>query len=301
MLVLAGVTQIDTESKGGGFGVGIGLGSGQSGVGVNYQGIDLSTTGTHSVAMAIEYSPPTPPDEYANKEHWIKECYSNLKDSAKIIMKMDEFAQNADKIKPGIFNMFSSDSSLSVHKDNFDKAYNHLLQFQEYERKKTIWNQTRVCNRCGESFVPTEGLKEVEYSFVLPEYSFDGKDRCCPCCKSHQWKSAENFFSIPIRELENSIETYQRMLKDSIEYYSQPPRKGFWGWFNKPLIEPLTPDKINSNIVKEKMELANAIDKRNQALEINGSFSNMRVCINCKAMYFLDSGRPVKVESTKMQ
>jgi hypothetical protein len=194
MMVLAGVTNVDTESSGGGFGIGGGVGRGHGGVGVNYQGVDLSTTGTHTTATAVEYAAPQAPDQYDRKYYWLEECSNLLKKAAEEVVKIDQFATTIENIKPGLFSSAGSDAGLENCEKRYKTCCDHLTAFQAYERDKALWDRTRICMRCGESFVTTEDRQSSRASFDVPEFQFEGKHRRCPYCKAHQWKTAEVFF-----------------------------------------------------------------------------------------------------------
>ncbi len=284
MLVLGGITNINYESSGGGFGVSAGRG----GVGVNYQGVDLSTTGTQTVAIADEYAPPMPPNEYINKDSWIKKCSDSLKNSAETILKIDEFAKNIESVKPGFFSLSNKSSSLSVEVDNYKKSSEKLLEFQKYELDKAIWDRTRVCSRCGDSFITPKDKQLAISNLKVPEYSFVGIDRRCPHCQSYQWKTFSAYYSIPILKMEKEVQDAKVFLEQALDYASKPKDKGFWAWVASPLLSPLTIDEAKQILEDKKAKLDSAINDREQAQQKYDNFSVLRVCSDCKTHYNLE-------------
>jgi ribosomal protein S27AE len=283
MLVLEGMTIINSKSSGGGFGVS----AGSSGIGVNYQGIDLSTNGTQKVAMVDEYAPPKPPREYIQKDSLIKKCSEALENSAQIILRIDEFAQNTVSINPGFFSNANKNSTLLLEADNYKKASEQLLGFQKYELEKAIWERTRVCGRCGDSFITPKDKQLAKSNINIPKYSFVGKDRQCPNCHSYQWKTASAYYSILILQLEKDVQEAKVSLEEAREYSSKPKESGFWAWMARPLLTPLTIDKSEQILKDQTIKLDDVLKEREQAHREYLNFSVLRVCADCKTQYKL--------------
>lgn len=282
VLVLAGVTNIDTESDGGGFGVGVG----GRGVNVNYQGLDLSTTGTHTTGTAAEYAAPKAPDQYDKKDHWLKECSNVLKQAAGGGVKIDQFAATTEKITPGLFSISDTNGYLESCEKYYKECCDHLIAFQAYEREKALWDRTRVCQRCGESFVTNEDRQSSKASFDVPELLFEGKHRRCPKCNSYQWKTAEVFFSIKTRQLEEKLKVDMERLQEALDYASNPSDGGFWKKLGRKLLT-LKPEDAKRNVEQTQVKLSATIEARDQTIQHHPDFQNTRVCSACEASYTL--------------
>ena len=84
MFVMDGVINVDTETSGEGV-----SGKRYQIVGKQYTDINLSTTGTHTHAIAAEYAPPEPPEQYYRKDHWLMMCSIDLESVASTICVSD--------------------------------------------------------------------------------------------------------------------------------------------------------------------------------------------------------------------
>lgn len=287
VLVLDGVTNIDTESNGGGFGIGVG----SAGVNVNYQGLDLSTTGTHTSATAQEYAPPIPPNQYDRKDYWVKECSNVLKQAADKIVKVDQFAVTSERITPGFFSNSITDGDIESCEKKYKECSNHLIEFRAYESEKALWDRTRVCMRCGDSFVTDKDIKSTAASFDVPEFLFEGKGRRCPNCNSYQWKTADAFFSIKIRQLEGELKSGMDIFQWTLDK-SKKLNNG--GLLSQPILRLLAvkPEDAKKIVEQTQAELTAMNEAREQAIKHHQDLKGIRVCSSCETSYILEDEVP---------
>lgn len=282
LVVLHGTVAIKTESNGGGFGVGAGVGNGHGGVGVNYQSTNLSTSGIHTTAMAAEWGCPRAPEEYSRKSHWINECVESSKEAAQAIEKFDEFSMNREKMIPSLYQRIN----FSEIAYRYEKAENHLREFQKFERRRFLWDLTRVCSRCGEGFVTEEQLALVPIPFEIPKFSFAGQGRHCPHCNDYQWKAAEIFFSIKVDQARKELKQHEEALREALAYAANPGDGGFFKRLKSKLFT-LNPESAERNVD----------DARNKVLAIEKEFNSartewtdvqsQRICLKCERCYSL--------------
>ncbi|MDP2153855.1 MAG: hypothetical protein Q8J66_09380 [Methylotenera sp.] len=280
MILISKLARHDVNFQGEGFEVRLFK---ESGLKVSYQGQDIETK-DKNLSFLVEYFPPELPLAFKLKEKLIEQCHKNIEDSAKAIVKAENFAKNSVSVKPGLFDGFSVDISLSAYKDNFDKAFSKLVEIQEYELKKAIWDKTKVCLRCGECYISANIKKNIE-TFELPKFTFTGMEKYCPSCKSYVWKNAERYYSIPIINLKSQLSTSQNLLKDSIKFYNQPPEKGILTWISRYFFKPESPDLLEKVVVKAQAILKRAIDEHKSISEKNDNLLNMKICLKCKNLY----------------
>lgn len=301
VIVSKGTTMVDTESEGGGWGVGVGAGQGHGGVGVNYQGVTLDTKGTLITADAARYAAPQMPEQCNKKSSLFSKIVNSRTSARDAIEKIDEFASNLDAIKPGLFSHVPSDINIEMYRKNYEESISILAPILEisleYEVEKELWEKTRVCCRCGESFVTDNdkhhaSTRKIEK--ILP-YTFEGENRRCPSCKSYVWKTANAFFEIRLRELQANCDTAKNMLESAVNIANKPKKTGFFNqlWNKVEKAINMTPEKAQTMVDDAQAQLNNIIQKRNEALQQhpsiqqNPNFNKVRVCVECEKLYKL--------------
>lgn len=282
-LVLEGSTLVNTESSGGGFGGSAGIGQGQGGVGINYQGVDLKTTGTHISALVAQHLPPEPPPNYNKKQELLDECAKRLKDAAHKIKKVDEFAKNNASLAPGIFG--NADSGLDYIEVMFDNARIQLEHIAKHERSRILWEQTRVCLRCGEAFVGKGYIEPTEGSFPIPEFEFEGKERCCTHCEQYYWKPEDTYYNIKLSEANNKLKWAEEWLTEEIKKAEDKNEGSWWRRLMKKYFPP-NPERAKLEVETAQKHVAIALQSRIEAMNAD-DFGEKRYCCNCKGFYKL--------------
>lgn len=281
VLVLNGVSHINTESDGGGFGVGFGRG----GVSVNYQNLDLSTSGTHTTATALEHAAPEQPDQYPRLAHWLGECSSAIEKAANGIVEVDKFAENHEKLKPGMFGRFN----IEVFEKNYTKASKYLQSFQIYQCQVELWNRTRVCQRCGEGFVTENDRRLSKTSIKVPDFIFEGIKRRCPTCHSFHWKTPEAYLSIKIRALEEVLKRDKSNLENAFDRANKPIDRDFKNLSDRTLLNSKYED-AKIKVEETQAKLTATIEERDHAISHHPDFKNIRICSDCEAIYTISDG-----------
>lgn len=280
MMIISSLARHDKNYQGEGFDVRLFK---NTGLNVSYEGQQITTKDT-DISFLNGYFPPELPEKFKSKEDLLAQCVSNIESSANAVIKAEKFAKNSASVKPGLIDGLSVDASLTVFKDNFNKAFNQLLEIQQYELKKAKWEKIRVCVRCGESYIYENDKKNIE-TFELPNFTFVGIEKHCPSCKSYVWKNAERYYSIPINKLKSQLSIAQNKLKDSNAFYSEPYKKGFVTWISRYLFKPESPEILEKEVVKAKSRLAGAIDNHKNIAEKHQNFLHMKICLKCKNLY----------------
>lgn len=297
MIALAGTTRVETTSSGGGFGVNVGAVKAGSGVGINYQGANFDTEGTHISGLALEYQPPAPPKDLDKKDHYLERCDFYRKCASDNIKKIDEFAGTKEKILPATFG--GSQDGISVHEMFFKKSRAALEKIRNYELEKAVWEITRVCKRCGESFITAEQDKITKTDLQLPNFDFVGKERHCPSCGRYQWKKSMIFYEIRIKNLKDKVSSASRKLASSEQYLSEavnevqnPDVGGIWSRLVRKVFTP-DPEHLNKEVEKSKILLwesqkneANAVTAF-ENFQAGKNAENFRTCTSCETQYCL--------------
>ena len=287
MMVLAGHSTVNMESSGGGYGLSAGIGRGHGGIGVNYQGIDLETTGSQATGITLEYAPPNPPEHYGEKTKLIKECSDLLDEAVMTLSNIDKFANLTGSKKPSLFDTNSSGIHIGTCESGYTKRKNKLIPIQSYERAKALWDRTRVCGRCGESFVTPEESSTSNDSFEIPDFDFPGINQKCPHCKSYQWKTAKAFYKIKIDALQSSVRQNENGVKVALE--SKRAAEANEGGFLKRLGRKFfaaNPEDEAAKLDASKIVLAAAILTREKVME-RPDIEDVRVCSDCELSYTL--------------
>lgn len=286
MIVLDGTINVDTESDGGGFGASAGLGRGQGGANLNYQSLNFSTTGTHTRALAEALAPPPAPPQYAQKDYWLCEMRTHLRQPAQNVVEIDRFALDQDKLKPGIFNTKVSEPRVEHCKKRYLRSRAHLVEILKFEKRFGIWEKTRVCNRCGETYVLNHDILAYIPSFDIPEFKFKGQERKCPGCASYCWKRADIFFPIKRNELEKEIMNRESALEEALEFERNPEADGFWSKLGKNLFT-LKPEQAKSRL-KEVTDELEELNRKMRDLQVaRGDLNGIRICLSCESPYQL--------------
>lgn len=283
MIVLTGITSVNTNSTGGGFGISAGAGRGHGGVGINYQGLDFSTTGTHTNASVAVYAAPSPPDGLERKKHWLDECLNSINKATAAVEKIDSFAKDEAALSKGLF----SKENISYEESRHKKASKLLQSFQEYEAHKALWDKMRVCLRCGESFVTSDDRDAATANFEIPAFNFPGANRRCQNCQSYHWKTPEAYFHIMISNAEDRLRQDWTRLREAIDYKQNPNDGGFWKRLGNKLLV-LSEEQAQENVRKSEAYLEQAIKERDEAM-LKYEFNGTRVCLDCKSFYAVDA------------
>jgi len=284
MMFLAGHSTVNTTSSGGGFGASAGIGRGQGGVGVNYQAINLNTTGSHATGITLEYAPPQPPAHYEEKATLLQECSALLTETEEAIKKIKQFAHSADSIKPGIFSA-SSESRIHGCEARYSKLREKLLLIQSYEKSKSLWDLTRICGRCGESFVTPEAQSRSKDSFDIPVFHFSGMNQKCPHCNSYQWKTSQAFFKVKIDRLQSEVLKNKKDVETALE--DDRATIANEGGFLTRLGRKLFSEKPETAILKlaeSKKRLSAALAARDEVMK-QPAARELHVCSACEAIY----------------
>jgi len=283
VIVSSGTTIVDTESDGGGFGVSAGRG----GLGLNYQGMNLDTKGTLKTADVDKYSAPQMPPNYNEKLSILQDCHKQISEARGGILKADAYASNRLAVKPGFFDFFK-DSNFEDWRNAYDKNVAILETFRLYEVNMALWDKTRVCNRCGEAFVAANDKLASERKIAIPEYTFDGAQRKCPFCNSYVWKTAEAFFDIRIRELQNESDSAHKTLVKAVELANKPSG-GFLVKIQK--FVTIKPEDAQKEVERIESQLADMRKRQQEGIELypHPDYGKVRVCVRCENLYLLDT------------
>jgi len=132
----SGNFDIDTSTVSAGIGGGLGSGGVAAGAGVS----GSSTSGTQQSRLSIEVTPPEEPKNNDGMIYWVAVIFVFIMASGK-----SNFVA-AIILFGAIYFWFSSFR---------DKAAKHQEQrLDEYKKKLTDWESTRVCQRCGHLYLP---------------------------------------------------------------------------------------------------------------------------------------------------
>lgn len=282
MLVLGNVTNVELNSQGGGFGITGGLGRGQGGAALNYQKLNLETSGTHMAGLALEYASPPQPSDYGSKDELFNECLRCANDAAQAVLSYRSFALNEDSIKPGIFRHVDFQD---IEK-RYEKAKNRLESFQKYEKAMSVWEKTCVCMRCGTAFVKQVDGTSSQATFDIPSFEFKGKECRCPICKCYEWKAAEIYFSIKQRQAIEAVEKLEKKLREALDYAANPNEGGFFKKLSRKLLVS-TPEEARSNLETAKSKFSIAEQNFIRARSEYKDLQDWRVCLGCEVIYKL--------------
>jgi hypothetical protein len=140
---------------------------GQRGMAVNYQGIGFDTEGSITTDLASRYAPPTPPAKYDQRAGWLQQYRDQVDKATDLVRQADEFALNTQRILPGgLFSSGSKDGAIRGCRTYYDLwLAEHLQRTHAYETDLALWMRTRVCTRCGESFMTDDDRARAREGF----------------------------------------------------------------------------------------------------------------------------------------
>lgn len=197
VIVMEGTTIVDTKSAGGGMGAVAGVGRGQGGISVVYQGVTLSTVGTHTSSMAVAYFPPDEPAEYVNREKWTSAAKNAVSRAAEIVESIERMCEEGKPL--GFFS--NTDSDIQVAQKRYLEARDIIERLAKYEIELAVWEQSRICGRCGTAYITQSEHASATHRIKIPGPKFDypGRERRC-VCGSHVWMNAHMHFEKKLEE-----------------------------------------------------------------------------------------------------
>ncbi len=285
-----GTSAVSTESHGGGLGATAGVGDGQRGVAVSHQSAHLQTEGAVVSAAAKRLAPPEEPDEYESRSSWRTCMHVELTRAEAVLKEVNEFGQDPKTRLPTNWLGFptSRDADIGYHLGKAQDYRLKLLKARDYEIAHARWSVTRVCDRCGESFIAESDAVAAERSVdEVPLLVFSGEDRRCPdgACKSYMWKTARLFMQVPLDQAAEALDAAKQRLLEAEQLAQRPPPKTMWEKFSRVFSGGATVEAAEAEVVAADAKVEAAVVELRRAVEDHPDLDSLRACAVCGRFY----------------
>lgn len=140
MMHLTGLTHANSTTEGSGSGIGIGIGRGRGGIDITSTNYQENSLGQHQSELSRLFSPPIEPKFSETKQQLISELRLNVEAEANRLELKD-----SDK-------GWWPKNILDVYRGRIVDALTKINELDKYEKQKRIWDEARVCQRCGTQY-----------------------------------------------------------------------------------------------------------------------------------------------------
>ncbi len=294
-----GTSAFSTESHGGGLGAIAGVGDGQRGVAVSYQSAHLQTEGAVVSAVAKRLAPPEEPNEYESRSFW-RTCIDVESTRAEAVLKeVNEFGRDPSARLPTnwLGAYASRDGDIEHHLGKAQDYRRKLLNARGYEIAYARWSVTRVCDRCGESYIAESDAIAAERSVAeVPPVAFSGEDKRCPDvgCRSYMWKTARLFMQIPLDQAAEALNLAKQQLLEAEQLAQRPPPKTVWGKVTRVFSRGNTVEMAEAAVDAADAKVQAAVAALRQAIEEHPDLDSLRACAVCGRFYGVQHPPPLR-------
>lgn len=246
---------------------------------------DFNTSGTHITEIALDYQRPIEPDEYHKKDKWLERCQAELATAAKTKKDIDDFAYDRTAVTPGFFTQQMWEANLKPGL-LFNSAVEGLGKVYIHECRLAVWERTRVCCRCGESFITPKDRAAAKPGFDIPTFHFPKQDERCPDCNSYQWKTSNAYFEALLHVEMKVLETQEKQLKQAKDYANNenPP---IFDRFLSMVSLISTVDDAEKALAAQSEKVDSLKRAWQTAVDEFPNYPEARVCTQCEKMYCL--------------
>lgn len=141
MMYLTGLTYVNSKTKGSESGMGIGIGRGRGGIDMTSSNYQESSLGLQQSELSRRFSPP--------KASLFTESKQDLVDEIKLNMHSEKNRLELKESDKGWWPKNAND----VYRGRVVEALNKIIELDEFEKRKLIWDEARVCQSCGTEYL----------------------------------------------------------------------------------------------------------------------------------------------------